>query len=583
VPLSDGMTRHFVWFAAVTARNRVRMLLRRLRSPRYAIAATVGFLYFVLIFGDWAAQPAAGEPAVGEIYIEAARRAGPLAIGAMAAWWWLWGGHRFGLALTPAETHLLVPAPLTRAALVRFRILLAQVPILFSASLATLLTRGAPLPWPLRLMSLWVLLATLQQHQIAASLVHAAAEQQGHRGMRRVWFPALLFTAALVSITAALWRAVAQIRAAGITLAGSRVIALMDEPAVRLPLTPFRLLLDPLVATSAAEWAPAFAAAGVVLLAHYVWLQRTDAAFEEAAAAAGAVRASRAAAVQAGGYSRLAFSGFRGKRVSQPLLRLHPFGAPGYAIFWKNITYVQRLVRPLTVVLLLVFVIIVTAPGIMGAPTTMHAVRAAGFVALIVAGVVTIGGPFAVRNDLRLDLAYFESLRTLPLSGHAVVAGGVAACAAVVTLLQWSFALAGMLLLASAGTLTPGQTLAGSVAALTLLPLLALLGVIVQNAVALFFPGWTHVGRHDGSGMESIGQNVVTLIGSLLLLLIALVPALVVGAAGGALLLGISHYAAATVAALSGGAVLMGECLLLMRWLGGLFDRTDPVTAGLLN
>jgi ABC-2 type transport system permease protein len=581
--MRDGMTHHFIWFAAVSARNRGLTLLRRMRSPRYAIAGAVGLLYFVLIFGDLATPPAADEPALGEIYVEAARRAGPLLIGVMAAWWWLWGGYRSGLALTPAETHLLVPAPLTRAALVRFRILLAQVPILVSATLATLLTRGAALQWPLRLLSLWVLLATLQQHQIAASLVHAAAEQQGRRGLRRVWLPALLFTAALLSVTSAVWRAVAEVRSAGIATAGQRVVALMDEPAVRIPLAPFRLLLEPVVATSASAWAPAFAAACAVLLLHYAWLQRTDAAFEESAAAAGAQRASRAAALHAGGFSRLAFSESRRRRLPRPLLRLGARGQPGFAIFWKNITYVQRLARPLTMLLLLGFLAAVATPGIMAAASPGQALRATGYMALLGAGLSTLAGPFAVRNDLRLDLGHFETLRSLPLSGYTVVAAGVAACTGVVAVLQFAFVLTGVLLLTATAVLTPVQALLASGTALLLLPLLALLGVIMQNAIVLLYPGWLRVGRHDGGGIESIGQNVVTLVGTLLLLLIALVPPLLVGAAGGALLASVSRYAAAAVATLLAAAVILIECLLLLRWLGGLFDRTDPVTAGLFE
>ncbi|HSJ24118.1 MAG TPA: hypothetical protein VK929_05565 [Longimicrobiales bacterium] len=574
------MTRHFLWFAAVSARNRMRLQLRRLRSPRYAVAALVGILYFVFIFGDWAAAP--GEPAIGEMYMEAARSLGPLFIGLMAAWWWLWGGYRHALVLSPAETHLLVPAPITRAQLVRFRILQAQATILVSAGLATLLTRGAPLPWPLRFLSLWTLLATLHQHQIAASLVHAAASEQGRQGIRRVWLPALLFAVAFTGVAWAVWQAVGDIRAQGLGAAAGRVIELMDEPLPWLALAPFRLVMNPVVATSASEWATSFLPALLALAAHFIWVQRTDAAFEEAAASAGAERAERVSAMRAGGMARAAFVR-RDRRPSAALLPLPATGPAAYAIYWKNVLYVQRLVRPLTVLLLLAGVAVVAAPAILGASSPLVMVRNTGAALLVLAALVTVGGPFAVRNDLRLDLGFLAALRTLPVPGRDVVAAEVAASATVVVIMQLAFVTVGILLLAVAGTLGPGHAVLALIAAPLLLPPLTALGVITHNALALLYPGWIRVGSQDAGGVESIGQNMVTLVGTLILLVLALVPpVLVAGAAGGALL-ALSRTVAAGVAGLTLAAAIAAECWLLIRWLGRLYDRTDPVMAGLIQ
>jgi hypothetical protein len=301
------VTRHFLYFIGRSTRNRVGRQLRRLRTPRYALAALAGVAYFWIIFGG--GPFGAQDHAMGEAYISTARSVGPLFVAVLAAWWWLWGGHRAGLVLTPPETHLLVPAPLPRAAVVRFKILQAQVPIAFSAALGVLLTQGSLLAWPARYLSLWSLLATLHMHQIAASLVHAAADEHGHRGLRRHAVPLVLFVIAIATLLVALTRAAADIRAdPGFDAAIQRLAGLAEEPGPRVVLAPFRLVLAPLTAASLEAWLPAFLLALVVLAAHYVWVQRTDAAFEETAAAEGERRARRAADAQAGGLARLHFA-----------------------------------------------------------------------------------------------------------------------------------------------------------------------------------------------------------------------------------------------------------------------------------
>lgn len=571
------MNRHFAWFVSRALRNNLMRQARRLRSPRYAIAALVGLLYFLLIFGGWTV-----DDEMNGTWITVARTAGPLMLGLLASWWWLWGGHRYGLVLTPAETHLLLPAPLTRTQLVRFKIMQAQPAIVMSAILGTLLTRGTGLPWPLRLLSLWLVVATLHQHQIAASLVHAGAEEHGRRGLRRYLIPVLIFAIAFIVLVWSLFGAVMDVRASGLDHAAERLTALLDEPGPRIVLAPFRVLLAPAVATSVGDWLLSFVAACAVLAAHYIWVVRMDAAFEETAAAEGQRREQMAAAMRAGGLSRLRLAqrGRTGK-LGRAWLPLSPTGRNGYAIFWKNVLYAQRAARsaPMIVAFIVVVAIIVS----MNSGSGGNMVPVVGTILLTLGGLLSLFGPFAVRNDLRMDLKHLDLLRTYPIRSRDLAAAEIAASTITLSAPQVVLIAAGSVVMVAGGvfsTLIAAVTIG---AAIFILPVLNALALLIHNLLALLYPSWVRIGAQDAGGVEVIGQNMIVMFGTTLLLAVAAIPPLLIGTLVGAPLTMLIGEPAAIAGLAAAELAAAAEVVLIALWLGRLYDRTDPATAGLLH
>jgi len=209
--------------------------------------------------------------------------------------------------------------------------------------------------------------------------------------------------------------------------------------------------------------------------------------------------------------------------------------------------------------------------------------EAAGWLALFWAGLMVISGPQYVRNDLRGDLLKLDLLRSYPLRGWSVVLAEAGASTLMLTLIQ--VALLGLSYLAFLGnqTLYPGleeRTLL-LLLSLVFLPPINLLGMLIQNGAALLYPAWVRVGAGRPGGVEILGQNLLMVIAFALLLGLTLIIPAALG--GGSYLLlrpGIGDWAMLPSAGLA--LLAMGyEASWMVEWLGGLFERTDPVAAGI--
>jgi len=558
-----------------SARNRIVRQLRQLRSPRYLAALLLGlaYLWFVVIGQrPTTSATATVDPKVLELI-------GASALFGAVAWGWIFGVERRVLAFSPAEVTFLFSGPVSRQGLIQFKLLRTQLLILFNALLWTLILsreRFGVSAW-LRVISIWVMLTTLSFHRLGASFVRTSLSEHGRLGARHRSVSLVVLGAFLVALVWSIADALPELVAAR-QQAGSNFLTAMaaafDRPLARVLTYPFRIMIRPLAAHSMAEWLASLWPALLLMVLHYVWVVRSDTAFEEAAAEASLQRAT---AMASGGISVPA----TGQRPRRALIRLSASGWPAGAILWKNLMAATRTRRMRSTAVSLALAGVVVAVLSFDPEGTLA--EAAGWLALFWAGLMVISGPQYVRNDLRGDLLKLDLLRSYPLRGWSVVLAEAGASTLMLTLIQ--VALLGLSYLAFLGnqTLYPGleeRTLL-LLLSLVFLPPINLLGMLIQNGAALLYPAWVRVGAGRPGGVEILGQNLLMVIAFALLLGLTLIIPAALG--GGSYLLlrpGIGDWAMLPSAGLA--LLAMGyEASWMVEWLGGLFERTDPVAAGI--
>jgi hypothetical protein len=574
------VTRVFGYLAWCSARNRLARQLRQLRNPRYALALVLGggYLAWVLLGQRRDAAPLPIAPDRLEL-------AGALLVLGAVLWGGVFGLERRVLAFSPAEVTFLFPAPIRRRDLIQFKLLRSQLLVLFNSVLWTiLLTTGhGASPWR-RMFAIWVLLSTLTLHRLGASFVRTTLAEHGVSGARHRILSLTLLGVVAIGLTWSVADALPDVAIAARDGLGDAIGALADasrRPLAAAILLPFRMLVRPLVASTASAWLAAIGPALVLLALHFVWVIRSDAAFEEAAAEA----SLRRAAALAGGGATPARR--RHTRVPSPIFPLRATGRPAAAITWKNTVALLRTRRTsTTIVALAVFAVGVAVTSAYVATGLDEVV---GVIAGMWAALLVVVGPQWVRYDLRNDLRKLDLLRTYPIPGRALVAAEVAASAFALTVLQ--LALLAVAWVAFLGPAGRDLVLFGSpvgleartailAAAALALPGVNFVGLLIHNGAALLFPAWVHLGTGRPGGVEALGQNLLTVIAFVILLAGALLVPGAIAAGVLAACRGLGVWAAAPAAAtLTLGAA--AESAAALRWLGRVFERTDVTTAGL--
>src|SRR5688572_5896066 len=194
----------FAYLTGVSIRNRFRSMAKQIRSPRYAFALIVGIGYIWYFLFNRTRMPNGREGGpFGSIEVELLASVG---LFILFMRWWLFGTDKSALAFTPAEVQFLFPAPVTRRALIQFKLLRGQLAIILNAILWVLIfgRGGTELPTVLRAVSIWALFTIFMLHRLGATIVRNAALQHGKAGAKRNVIALALFGLATVAL---LWTA----------------------------------------------------------------------------------------------------------------------------------------------------------------------------------------------------------------------------------------------------------------------------------------------------------------------------------------------------------------------------------------
>jgi ABC-2 type transport system permease protein len=566
------MIRAFAYLIIHSTRNKWLSQIKRIRNPRYAIALLLGIGYFVMLSFNMSHNRGATPNPISTIASGALAVLLPMLLLLMAAYAWVFGTDGSALAFTQAEVSMLFTAPVSRRALIVYKLVRSQAAVLVTTVIWFVIFRrtgGIE-----RALSYWVGLSILNTHRLGISLIRASGAAHGITASRRNLPAIALFVSAFAVVATAFARAWGAILDAdGMSAKASVITEVATSAPVSWVLYPFHLAVAPGFAAHGLPWLMAMLAALAVLAAHVLWVLWTDANFEEAAAEASAKQAIRLATLRSRGVS-----GARIAKAKRHTLPLSASGAPWVAIVWKNFLYLQRTGTLRSIIGLPV---VLAAIAVLFAGRSEIAVVMAMSTSFAVAATVVVFGPMSLRSDLRAELARLPILKTMPLSGREIVLAEIVGTAAPAAIMQVLLLLSGTLAFAlmPSGAPPVAYMVGGAIGVPVLLFGLNLANFTIHNGMALLFPAWVKTGDAGTAGVETIGQGVLTVvITSFLLLLLALIPI----AVGGGLYLYWRPLPTVAIAfsTIAAGVILGLESFGLMHLLGRSLERLEPSQVG---
>ncbi len=589
-----------LYLRLTSLKNLLLSRLRRLRQPKYLVGAIVGAGYFYLAFFRRFSAPAPGRgltaprglPGVTLPTLDLLplyTTGGALLLLLIATFTWALPTQKPGLAFTEAEIAFLFPAPISRRRLIHFKMLGAQLRILVSAILFTLISSG----WSflaggalIHALGWWIILTTVNLHITGATLSVTRLIDGGVSTARRR--ATVLGVIGVVAVTAILssWNGMPPIFESGprpsgsfadVTVAVAYVGQFLDSGAFHWLLLPGKWVVGPFLATDRATFLHALWPAALLILAHYFWVSRMEVSFEEASVASAEKRADRIARIRRGG----SLSAEKPKPRREPF-RLRSTGRPELAFLWKNLLSTRSCFHWRVWLGCAALITIVV-------PRLAHYDKTRPFLVVIAAGATIFAaytlllGPQIARQDLRSDLPNSDILKTYPLAGWQILLGQLLTPVAILTGLLWLALITAFCALQPAAVelpwLTPALRLSAGFSVALLVPFLCALQLIIPNAAALLFPAWFQATRQRGGGIDVMGQRLIFVAGQLIAILVALLPAVI----GSAILIFATQWlvggpVAVIFAALLTLALLTGEIACGVWWLGQRFEKLDLAT-----
>lgn len=574
--------------------NRIKVRLRRLREPRYAIGLILGLAYMGMVV----VRPLLGRrtpmgaspglpPEAAEVFRRAFLWFATYAVTAIAAFNWIFRSASPALPLSEADVQFLFPAPLPKRSVKHFALLRPQLGVLFSALVIGAVFGASRGNAPSTILSSWLLLSALSLHSLALGFTKASWDARSERFGRvmRVGLGLLAIAVLGVLVTSGVERLPALTTGvAASRSAGERPLGILEM----IVLWPARALIEACFATSVAGALTKLPFALLVLGLLYLWAMAASDHFEEATLEGARARTERTERfLKDGGVTRIAPPS---RRKLVPFA-LAPGGRPELAIVWKNLIMWSRM-RLSTFglgTLALGLVAGLVGAGLAGRlalEDTVSLALASGLA--VIAMAVSYATAFATRNDLRSDLGNADMLRTWPLPPERVVRAELAAPWLLSTLVLVSGLFLAICL--RAGTLlaapsvdsgkvfaTFGGFLSASLSAALFLPSLILAVLVIQNAATLAFPAWFPPGpQRRVYGVETTGIRLLAALGTFLAIGVALIPSSLLA---GPVIYAVVRYELVSLlplAAFLAALPVYLEAFLATKVMGRLLGGLDP-------
>jgi hypothetical protein len=580
-----------LYLRLTSLRNMVAYRVGRLRQPRYLVgaAATAAYLYFSFLRRlRFAGAAGTGMSATIVGLIVATFCATMCVISLLViAFAWISPSATPGLQFSEAEIAFLFPAPLSRRALIHFRLLSTQLAILLTSVITAVVFGRTPFVGGnglMRAVGLWVILSAFSLALAGTHLAVARLKEAGRLFL--VW--QITAVSAIGAYIIAVVLSAAQFLKLGSSGSffsegglGGLLPGLLASSPLRWLVLPFGIVFGPYFAGDLGSFVLAIVPALGVLALLYYWVCSTEFRFEEGSIALAERRAAMRATMLSGEAPKTGI--FKPKAHPGPF-PLSPTGPPEIAFLWKNVLSMRSSVlsRRTVVMALLVTLWMSFALG----PVFAHRGTGASYAPFIVAfcciaaGYTLLLGPQIARQDLRNDLPNADLLKTFPIDGWRLALGEILAPAAVLSVVLWfliiicSFAI-------NAGErvkwLTAGVRITAALCLAAAAPAVCMVQLIVPNLIMVLLPAWYQASRSRGAGIELMGQRLILGIAQLLVTLVVAAP----GAVLAALIIFSSHLfiglaPSIILAAVVVLAILVGEAAVGVWWIGERFSAFDP-------
>jgi len=561
-----------LYIIVCTAKNRVRRWFKRLREPRYLIGAIVGagYLWFV-VYARYAASsgrtrrpPTSLFTAWPDLLTHGPTWGGVFILAAAVLAWVLPATGAL-LVFTQPEEQLLFPAPVTRRQLLVHRMLRSQLGILFGSVVsAVAFPTGSPSTRLRTALSVWVLFFTSRVYLSGVTLAKARLRDQERLPRTIARLSMALVTFAAITVGIEFTKAVRSQPADTFIEMLMRLDVSRLPPATHTLFLPFVALARPFFNTAWLPFATALAGAVAVLAGCIVWVFSNDAAFQDIATETTEQRRNRPQRGRGMTY-----------RARQAGWSLAPLGRPEPAFAWKSALQTFRVVDRRVILRLIVMVVwIAILVSSLGRTRGWSAIG--GMFALTGALLATVLGPLTLRIDLRQDLQHLELLKTWPLRAAAVVRGEILWPSVMLSVVAWTCMTIAWIF---SGPVFPDASaalrLSVALAALLVMPAIIAAQFTIHNAAALFFPAWMASGTQRGRGVDAIGQRLILVSATILLLVILVTPGVI---GGGLIWLAFRPFigfAALVPGAVVCTAIVLLEVLMGTEMLGPVYERLD--------